>query len=69
MAKRLLKKHAVEIFKQVDLMEDLHYANIRALERTMLTGYDGLYEIAIVGGDIVGIGKITKTGKKLVFHR
>jgi hypothetical protein len=35
----------------------------------MLTGYDGLYEIAIVGGDIVGIGKITKTGKKLVFHR
>ena len=67
--KKLTKTHADRIFKQVQLIEDLYYENIRALERTMLAGYDGIYEIAVVGGDIVGIGQITKTGKKLIYHR
>lgn len=67
--KKLTKKNAVEIFKQVQLMEDLHYANLRSLEATMLSGYDNIYELAIIAGDVIGIGKITKTGKKLVFHR
>lgn len=69
MNKKLTKKDAEKIFKLVQNMEDLHWANIHALETTLLSKFNNNYELAIVGGDIVGIGQITKTGKKIIFHR
>ena len=67
--KRLTKKDADKIFELVQNMEDLHWANMCDLEYNIVKPFGENYELAIVDGQVVGIGKITRKGQKIVFHR
>lgn len=70
MNKKLTKKDAEKIFKLVQNMEDLHWANISALENTVVKKFGDQYELATVDESIVGIGKVLKNGsRKLIHHR
>lgn len=66
---KLTRKDADKIFQLVQNMEDLHWANLSSLEHTVIKPFGDKYELAVVDGQIAGIGMVTKKGNKLVFHR
>jgi hypothetical protein len=67
--KKLTRTDANKIFKLVQNMEDLHWTNMRSLENTVVKALGSQYELAVVDGNIVGIGEVTSRGHKLIFHR
>lgn len=67
--KKLTQKDADDIFKLVKKMEELHWDHINALDETIKLVFGKSYELAVVDGNVVGVGKVTPHRNKIIFHR
>jgi len=68
--KKLTKEQVSDVFREVQFAENTFWNDIEVINDSFLKCIDRRYELAVIAGEVVGIGYVDKDGnKKLVHHR
>ena len=67
--KKLTQKIVKEIFEEIEAHEENYVGEVCAIDTRLKEKFGDKYEIAWVGGEVIGIGMLTKDGRKLIYHR
>jgi hypothetical protein len=66
--RKLTRSRAETYFKLIKSADDVYWRAISTIENELQDKFGKDYELAIVDGSVIGIGRFTRAGRKLVFH-